>query len=275
MGICVFSTCPKSHGTIISIKTYGKEKESMSYIMLSDVLLILDDMLITKRPSLEGTLSFKIYGGALDGLHVQVKGVEAALAKKPLAQELEETDFIHDINGKAAFHIGKGLIDVPKLSEDSRNLLLKVRETFVPSVKSPAESYEDEAAASKKKTDALAAMKGKLEAFPVAPGITLYTLLSDHVEAGLKLDTLLSSRAEVTAVNESKRAKDAGILRSKAIGLLGKFRDSLSHEVAENAALPRDLASVTFSYFDQISASREGRYPVTPATPTPPSPATK
>jgi hypothetical protein len=247
----------------------------MSYIVLSDVVLIFDDLLITKRPSLEGTLSFKLYGGAMDGLHVQVKGVEAALAKKPLAVELDETDFVHDVNGKAAFLIGKGLMDLPKLSEDNRNLLIKVRETFVPSLKSLSESYEDEAAAAKQKTDALAAMKDKLEAFPVAPGITLYTLLSDHVEAGLKLDTLLSSRAEVTAVNEAKRAKDAGALRSRAIGLLGKFRDSLSHEVAENSALPRDLESVAFSYFDQISASREGRYPMSPATETPPPPATK
>ncbi len=243
----------------------------MSSLTSSDLLLIFGDLLGTQRPSIEDTLSFKLFGAALDNMHAEVRGVVAALTKKPLALELEETDFVHDSTGGAIFYIVKGLMRLPDLGDEHKALLKQVRDKFVSTLKSLTETYEDEAAAAKKKTEALAELKEKLEAFPVAPGITLYSILNAHVQAGLKIDALLASRAKTTAETDSKRVKEARALRPKAIGLLGKFRDALAHEVEENKALPRNLEAVAFSYFDQLEASREGRRPAPPVLDSPPT----
>lgn len=232
----------------------------MSAMTLGDVLLVLEDLLGAKRASLEETLAFKLYGPSLAGLLDKISGVQKSLSAKPLSEELKAADLKHDTSAKAVYYICRGLIGLSTLDGETRSMLNSVRDTFVPALAPLQKSYEDEAFAAKQREGALESMKPQLEAFPVG-STTLYGLLKDHISAGAEIEQLLSARAETTAEEEANRVKDAGILRSQAIGLLGQLRETLAHEVATNTALPRDLESVAFSYFDQLSESREGRRP--------------
>jgi hypothetical protein len=240
----------------------------MSYCTVGDLDLILADLFDSKKALLEQTLSFKIYGPTLEEQKNEISKITAALQKKPLSEELADTDALHDSTGRAIFHICEAYSQLVTLSQAHRDFAAKVAETFVPSLGGLQKSYEDEAAAAKKRETNLEELKTSLEAFPVAPETSLYTLVSAHIEAGKKIDSLLSARAETTAEDEANRVKQVGVLRSKTIGTINQLREALAHEVSVNQELPRDLESKIFSYYDQIGESREDRHPKKTASET-------
>jgi hypothetical protein len=238
---------------------------------VNDLKLVLDDLFGPKKALLDKTLTFKIYGPGLKEQKDSIDTIHKALQKRPLSEELLKEDEIHDTSARAIHLFCKGMGELATLDQEKRSLLRKVSDTFVPSLGDLKKSYEDEAAAAKKREKDLVAMKAELEAFPVAPSTTLYTLVSTYIESGKKLDSLLSSRAETTADDIAKRTKEVAALRSRTVGALGQMREALSHEVSSNPELPRDLVGKIFSYFDQLAESRQGRYhpPTTdPQTPT-------
>ena len=231
----------------------------MSYMTLSDLVLVLSDLRENKQGAVAETLAYRLFGPSLAEMFERASSIEAALARKPLSEELKEADLLHDRAAKAVFYIAKGLLGLPNLSPEVRAVLERARDTFVPALAPLAKSYEDEAAAAKQRTAALEEMKPTLEAFPAGPGMSLYSLVADHINAGIRIDALLSDRAETVAAEDAARVKDAGPLRSQIIGTLGRFRDALDQEVSVNPSLPRELTAVTFSYYDQITAAREQR----------------
>lgn len=243
----------------------------MSYITIGDLVLILDDLFGPKKALLDRTLAFQIYGPALEAHRDKLIGLRRALDKKPLAGELYAADELFDTTVRAIHYLARGLCRLPLLDGEKRAFLKKVGETFVPNLGITTSSYEDEAAAAKKRRDDLEAMRSGLEAFPVAPGLTLYTLVAAFIDAGLKIDALLAARAEITAEEEADRNRETAALRPRTIGTLGQFRQTLAQEILVNPALPEDLEAKVFSYYDQIAATREDRYPKPPAAPETPA----
>ena len=238
------------------------------YLTLGDVRLVLVDMLENKLDLLNSTMSFKIYEPALVDRRDRIVSVHKALEGKPLAEELKDTDRLHDSIGRAIHLICTGLAQLVTLDGEKRRFAQSVLDTFAPSLGALQKSYEDEAAAAAKRRPELDAMAPELKSFPAAPDMTLYSLVSDHLDAGEKIDKLLSRRATATADDEAARSAEAVSLRAETIGLLGRFRSALSDEAAIDAELSRDVVGKVFAYYDQLADSRDDRAdkPDKPAT---------
>jgi hypothetical protein len=212
-----------------------------------------------KLPLIQNTKSYSIFGPSLTEKHGVLAQLYKGPAQRPLAELLKETDFTHDTSERAIHLISIALEPISLLPQNTRDFLVKVRETFAPSLSDINKSYEDEAALAKRRSSSLEAMKPELEAFKVGP-INLYILVSSYLDAGKKIDTLLSSRADTITDNESKRTKEVSVHRVQTIGLLNQFRAALIQEVAVDKSLPRDLEAKVFSYMDQIAGARTLRF---------------
>ncbi len=230
----------------------------MIYLKADDVWLVVDDLVTTKISLIRDTKSYTIFGPPLAEKHDVLAHLYKGSQTRPLAASLKETDVIHDTNGRAVHLLSLALEAVDALPAATRDFLVKVRETFVPNLSDLMKSYEDEAALAKRRSAELEAMKPELEAFSIG-SISLYTLVSAYLDAGNRLDTLLSSRADTVADEEAKRIKDIFVLRSQALGLLNQFRAALAQEVAFDKSLPRDLETKVFAYMDQIAETRAAR----------------
>jgi hypothetical protein len=233
----------------------------MKYLTGSDLSLYLEDLFQNKTPLLGGTNSFKIYQATLSERRERLGNLYRPQSGRPLADELSDVDRLHDSTGRAVHHVCLGLEQLVTLSPEKRDLLVKVRETFVPALGALQAAYEDQAGAAAKKREALAGMAAELSAFPVAPDLTLRALVEAHVSAGEDLGKLLARRADAAVEERSSRDAEASVIRMETIGLLGRFRQALADEVAADSALPRDLEAQVFGYLEQLADAREGRAP--------------
>ncbi|WP_437576886.1 hypothetical protein [Sorangium sp. So ce887] len=116
--------------------------------------------------------------------------------------------------------------------------------------------------------------KADLERFPVADGETLHDWISGFLDAGERLHSMLSDRADV---KETSR-KGAGALRAATIGLLSRLRAGLTDEVEHNSKLPSDLDAQVFGYLDELhvpraAAARVKKKRAVPEAPAPPAPS--
>jgi hypothetical protein len=237
----------------------GMFKMKMSYLTTDDLWLVVDDMQTTKLPLIQNTKAYLIFGPTLTEKHGVLGRLYKGTSQRPLAELLKETDFTHDASQRAIHLISTALEPISLLPQHTRDFLVKVKETFAPSLSDLNKSYEDEAALAKRRAAELEALKPELEAFEVGP-ITLYTLVSAYLDAGKKIDTLLSSRADTATDNESKRTKEVSFHRVQTIRLLNQFRAALIQEVAVDQTLARDLEAKVFSYMDQIASVRTLRF---------------
>ena len=228
-----------------------------SALTIGDVVLVLDDFYNVKIELVRPTLTFQIYDAALQEHRTWLKGIDPGLTGRPLVEDLTGSDALHDSGVRAVHLVCTGLGQFLPLPKATRQFLLKVRDTFAPSLGATQESYADEAAAAKAREDDLEEMEPTLKAFPVAPETTLYTLVSTYIEAGKEIDTLLSQRAETKADAEHKRTKEANRIRSQTIRTINQFRETLVAEIKSKPELPRDLESRVFSYYDQLQETRE------------------
>ncbi len=230
----------------------------ITHTTVSDLWLFLDDLETEKKPLVVNTSAYRIFGPKLCEMRTVFATLRKGLEKKPLAEELKETDFVHDASEKAIHFLSLVLEPIEVLPESTRAFLVKVRETFAPSLSDLKKSYEDEAALAKRRSTALEAMRGELEAFPIGP-ISLYTLVTMYLDAGNKLDTLLSTRADTAADDDTKRTKRIFALRSQTLKLIQEFRCALAREVDVDKELSRNLEAEVFSYLDQLSDTRGQR----------------
>jgi hypothetical protein len=224
-----------------------------------DVSLVLDDLFENKIGLLEQAKAFAIYRPALEERREKLAAVRKALEGRPLSEELKTADLVHDSTGRALHLICTGLGQLVTLDQDQRNLLARIQKTFVPTLGDLQKSYEDEAAAAARRRPALEEMEAELKAFPVAPEMTMHTLVSSYIDAGQQIDVLLSKRATATAEETSGREAESVAIRSETVGLLGRFRSALADEIAMTPELQRDLEAKVFAYYDQLSQSREDR----------------
>jgi hypothetical protein len=237
----------------------GMFEMKMSYLTTDDLWLVVEDMQTVKLPLIQNTKSYLIFGPTLTAKYGVLGQLYKGTSQRPLAELLKETDFTHDTSERAIHLISIALEPISLLPQNTRDFLVKVRETFAPSLSDLNKSYEDEAALAKRRSASLEAMKPELEAFPVGP-INLYTLVTAYLDAGKKIDTLLSSRADTVTDNESKRTKELSLHRVQTIGLLNQFRAALIQEIAVDQTLARDLEAKVFSYMDQIANTRSLRF---------------
>jgi hypothetical protein len=232
----------------------------MKYTTFGDLGLGLRDLFQTKADLAGKAVAFQIYREPLKAKYVAIDSLRRALGGRPLSEEIGSVDGVHDSSGRALFFIRKGVAELLDLDASIRTAVDEIVDKVVPTLSSLTESYEDEAAHAGEKRKVLEENTDFLAAFPVGPKHTLKSILTTHVEAGEKLEKLLSKRADTVAEDTAGRTAEAKILRSQTIGLLNRFRQAVADEVEHNLALPRDLEAKIFTYFDQMEANRQARY---------------
>ncbi len=231
----------------------------MRHLTCGDLMLVLDDMFTNKLVLIQPTLAFQLFGPSLGEKRRSLSSVQKGLARRPLKEALRETDREHQSTGRALYYVCRGMEQLELLPLETRAVFTRVREVFVPSLSVLTKSYEDEAAFAKRLDDDALSLKPSLETIPLGNDLTLYSLVFVYVEAGKKIDSLLSSRADTRADDEVKRTREVNRLRSLTLGVLSQFREALVQEISVNSDLPRDLESKVFSYLDQLCETRDQR----------------
>lgn len=142
-----------------------------------------------------------------------------------------------------------------------------IRAAFIPSASELKDSYADEARRAVERRPMLKTLKADLMQFPV-PGMgTLFDVATKYLDAGDRINELLSHRADIP----TDARKDAGRLRNETLGMANRLRAEIAREVSKNPSLPQDLEQRLFGYLDTLTAMQAA--PGQPADPAaPPAP---
>lgn len=225
----------------------------MRLLTLLDLKLGLADLLDKRRAALRGSAAGKNYEPMLAKKLEAIEALPPAiLGGKALAAELDETDTEHDGLGAAIWHTTEAYYRSPRTSPEILDAAGRIRAEFIPTLLDLQASYADEADAAIARKKTLSRHKADLKLFPVAEGETLLDWVTAFLDAGERLNTLLSERADMPQASR----KGAGSLRSATIGLLNRLRAGLADELAHDPKLPRDLDARVFGYFDQLHGPR-------------------
>lgn len=228
----------------------------MRSLNLGYLKLGLDDLLSTRAPLLLSCQSGTLYKPMLEAKQQQINALpESLLGKKPLAQELGDTDDTHDGAGNALWFICEAVLQSPLSTPEQTAAAQRVRKAMIPNRAIVKAAFPVEASQAKLNREKLPGLKADLESLPFPGGKTAYDMAELFVSSGEKLDTLLSGRATLEA-NVALREQVHG-LRMQTLGLLGNFRSALQDELADNAGLPRNLEELIFGYLDELSAQRQ------------------
>ncbi|XXT20490.1 hypothetical protein WME94_02820 [Sorangium sp. So ce429] len=251
----------------------------MQLLTLSDLKLGLTDLLDKRKPALLRSSSGKTYEPILAKKLEEISALPpVVIGGKALAAELEETDVEHDSVGGAVWYMTEAYLRHPQVSPETTAAAARIRRAFIPALAELKASYADEARAAIERKKTLRHHKADLERFPTADGETLHDWVNAFLDAGERLHTILSDRADV---KETSR-KGAGALRAATIGLLSRLRAGIADEIEHNPKLPPDLDTQVFGYLDELHLPRAAAAKVkkakkatpAPATPaTPPAPA--
>ncbi len=231
----------------------------MKYSTFGDLRLGFRDLFENKAETASSAIAFQIYRTPLQARQEVLESLHQSVRGKPLSAELGETDGLFDASGRALFYVRKAVEELLDLDPSVRDKVSEMTDKVVPSLGVLQKSYEDEADHTATSRKVLESEADFLATFPVGPSHTLKSILAAHVEAGEKLGALLSKRADTAAAETASRTKAIIAARSVTIGLLSRFRQAVVDEVAANPALPRDLESKIFAYFDQLETNRAAR----------------
>lgn len=247
---------------------------------LSDLQLFLRNLFEVRTARLKGSNIWLVYEPALRKHQKDLDALPPALlGPKALAEELAAADALHDGFGGAGYFLLEAYLRLPTASAAVKDAAKRVREAFVPSLSELQISHADEAHRARERRTKLSALEADLRLFPVmAPEghekkhPTLYDWFEGQLDAGDKLDALLSSRADKATGSRAA----AATLRSSTLGTINRFRTALGDELAGNPKLPADLDAKVFAYFDLLASMRAAgsteEAPPPPDDPTP-SPA--
>ncbi|HRI71478.1 MAG TPA: hypothetical protein PK156_44900 [Polyangium sp.] len=242
------------------------------YLTLADLKLGLDDLLNRRQSALRTSSFGQNYEPLLVTKQTAVNALPAALTGgKPLAEALAETDDQHDRFGSAIWHITEAYLQLPVPNATTVAAISRVRAALIPSKSSLQDSYADEAEAAARRQENLATLERDLRSIPVSMGgSTLFDWAEGFLEAGQKLATLLSDRADASTSGRAGAQK----LRSETIALLNRARRTIADEMANASGLPADLDQQIWGYFDELEAHRadavaRGRKDPAPTPPTP------
>ncbi len=237
----------------------------MRHIPLESLHLGLADVLSKRLPALQSFANGAANIPLMTILHTRMSALPKALLGRPLADELDNADSLHDSVGGGIYFIIEAYLRYAKTTPEMIAAAKQIRAELIPALDSLSATYESEAAMARLHKEQLVALKPKLDLFPVVGG-TLYDWAVDFVEAGEKIDTLLSERAD------AKDRAEASALRSDAIGLLNRLRKSLKAEQKINPALPSDLETQVFGYFDLLESNAADAFAAAKRTSTPQEP---
>jgi hypothetical protein len=227
----------------------------MRNLHLDDLKLGLHDLFEVRKADLGLSQAGKLYGpilalklDAIDALP------EALMGGRPLSEQLAAADARHDGFGAGIWHYTEAVLRAPDVTPALRTAAERIRATFIPNLSQLRESYADEAATAARNRPALLAVEADLKSFPLPGGKTLHDWVKSFLDAGDKLDRLLSDRSLVEA--ESAGGGRTSLLRTQTVGILGRFRSALRDEMEANADLPRNLEVRVFGYIDELAERR-------------------
>lgn len=225
----------------------------MAQLTLSDLRLILMDMLDKRRPLIERMTTGRVYLPLLEKRLEAIQTLPGALTARPLADELETVDQSHDGFGAAIFFVCRAYEEVPNLDAAVRAAVQRVRAALIPSLGELRRTYLDEAEAALKREPELTRLRADMELIPVYGG-TLLDWAKSFIDHGKQLDGLLSQRGTAQAeasVSSGERRRSAG-LRSNTLALLRRMREGLDDELSSNETLDRGLVGQIFGYYDEV-----------------------
>ena len=220
----------------------------MHHISLIALFVGLNDLLERRGPALTSFASGAASVKLLTNKRNTLANLPAVAAGRPLVDELDSTDMRYDALGYALHHFTEAYMRHPDTQAPVIEAAKKIRAAFIPTLETLGASYAAEAKASMDRKPDLTSLQSELALFPVVGGGTLYDWATSFLQAGTKLDVLLSQRADI----EKKNRKDAGRLRVELIGLLNRLRKNLDAELKDDPSLPQDLDARIFGYLDLL-----------------------
>ncbi len=214
----------------------------------------LRNLLEERAADLRKTKAGRFHEPALVELRAEIDALPAAITgSKPLVEDLDTADALHDGYGAAIFYATEVALRLPDTSAEVRAAALRIRDAFVAALAELQDAYVMEAHRAAERRSLLQTMRADLELFPVRKGETLLQVAERFLDAGDKLNALLSQRGDVPKADRRK----AAVLRSRAVGLLNRLRADLREEVERTPSLPRDLEQRVFGYLDTLSAMKK------------------
>lgn len=238
----------------------------MANLPLGDLKLVLDDLFTKRHAELKSSQVGRAYEAKLKAIRAEIDALAPAQAGgRPLAAELAATDQIHDGLGAAIFHMATAYADHPTADAEVRKAALRIREKFVPRLGELKKPYAVEAATAAESKKQLGGFKADLARFPVAGKQTLFDWVSAFIAAGERLGVIMSERGDVNRAADVQAAGKAGLLRSRAQGLLGRARAAIGDE-------DEQLEKRLFAYYDELAAlaakpTAKKASPAAPASP--------
>ena len=254
---------PTNHGDIIMDHD----------IDLYHLVLALRDLLNKRHPDLLKSKAGQYYDAQLKNQLVHFDLLPPTLTGTPFAGSLREEDKGHDGYGGVIFFTTEQVRRNPDATKEQVAAAGRIRAGFIPMRSELRAEYAVEAHRADEHEPLLTTLKTDLESLKTATGGTLYEVAQKFVASGHRINKWLSERADV----EKAARKEAAVVRSETVGILGRLRADLVKEVNSDASLPRDLEHRVFGYFDQLAPNRQHVEPetsVSPANPIAPVPAT-
>ncbi len=107
----------------------------------------------------------------------------------------------------------------------------------------------------KRRADLLLSKSGAYHEPMLAEQLTAIDALPPALTGGTPFAVELSKRADMP----KGARKEATVLRSVTVGILGRLRSDIGRELKKSASLPKDLEQRIFGYFDTLEAMRDAR----------------
>lgn len=239
----------------------------MRFLSLAALKVALADLFDKRHAALILSSAGKTYEPILLEKKKLIDELPAVLTGgKPLADEITDADFLHDGYGGAIWHICQAYKRCPGTPPAVIEAIKSIEDAFIPDLEDLKASYVQEANAAIKHKQDLVTLEIALKSIPIAGGMSLLDWGNGYVSGGELVGTLLSQRAD--ADNGARR--EAGKIRAATVAVLGRFRGALGDEVSITPALPKDLDSKVFAYFDELDAMRAATLAAKPKKGTPP-----
>ncbi len=245
-------------------------------LTLTSLNLGMHDLLEKRLSDLQRSKAGQYYQPMLEEQRVAIDALPPALTGRvPLAAILDALDENHDGYGGAIHFTVEVYSRLPGVDPETLAAAHRIRAAFIPALAELGASYPTEADRAMDRKPLLVSMQADLQRFPIAGGGTLLDVATAFLDAGERIHSTLSDRADVP----KGVRKEAARLRSTTVGMLGRLRADVVREVKKDSTLPRDLEARIFGYFDTLEAMQpaakgkasEPAAPAAPAAPTAPT----
>jgi len=230
----------------------------MRHLTLDDLAAALPDFLDGRGLVLESNLAFQLFSPGLIEVRRELDHLRSSSTGSiVLGEKLAQADAIHDGFAGALHLFAKAFQRLPDLPELDRDAITRLLRDILPEPADEGATYEAEVAKAAERENALTEEHGKeLARFVIAPGRTLHDVYNAYLAAGKEIENLLRQRAEANRRRPFGRHA-AGILRNRALSLMGQLRDALATELRHRPERLELLDSTSFAYIDLLERHRQ------------------